>query len=721
MENRSQLSDAISQSLYQLSEEQNKNVNETVDYFVKILADQVRTMLLEKHFDSKQYAYVKKHIESIISSHLLNKYKVEDKKLLEITKNKVFARLGLISKEYPQKKIGENLIGRTKDPRYTEVRSMPRTMENFKKQETEWVDVYKYFALFGISPLPDKDEKDNYFFVELGEAQKNRIREIFKEKFSVDHELSNGEIETIYNEAKKIFLKNTQPEQITEKLQEEPETDDKTTAKKAQGGKTVDDTNDKKTKVKKAKLTEAAATTTEQTLGTQVDSKAIDSEIKQIRNRIVKLKEAKPSYFLSLFSSEKRKKRKSTEKNILDLESRILDLEKSKRKNFDAPHFVQKDNRDLIDSMGKKTLRYATKDVKRNINRTVSSGLKDIDQIYKEKQKANQEKRNQLQRDLADRSKNFSQQERNKMISEIEISKFEEKRDKILRRKELLEEARKKNGWANRTWAVYKENFKNPDVWRRRAIGTVVGATAVGTLSLLGPAGLATLLGSFTLNSVLAAFGIGGLTGMSTEVVNDYFTRKRNKKYNIDDGKIIAKQFIKQLFGAALAGGIGGALFLGARELAEQINLQLESNSSRDVLAKKSSADVVTPKVEETSKTVIPPDNNPEVESVPNDDSQAQDDGMYEEGDEPIEDSDAQYQYYAPIENDSGKKFVHGILERMQDTLQNGRMRDGRGKDLIQGILNGMDEAIHDSGEQVETDSMRSLVKKALRNSGGHK
>jgi len=705
MENRSQLSDVISQSLYQLSEEQNKNVNETVDYFVKILADQVRTMLLEKHFDSKQYAYVKKHIESIISSHLLNKYKVEDKKLLEITKNKVFTRLGLTSDKYPQKKIGENLVGRTKDPRYTGARSITRSMENFQNQEKKWVEVYKYFALFGISPLPDKDEKGNYFFVELGEAQRKRISEIFKEKFSVDHDLSNREIETIYNEAKKIFLEKTQPEHITAKPQEEPK-------KKIEIIKEKDEARG---------TTDAAATPTlVQTQKLQGNSKAIDEEIKQIRNRIAKLKEAKPSYFRSLFSSEKRKKRKSAEKNILDLESRILDLEKAKRDKSAAPHFDQKDNRDVIDSMGKKTLRYATKDVKRNINRTVSGSLNDIDQIYKEKQKTNLEKRNQLQRDLDDRNKNFTQQDRNKMIREIEISKFEEKRDQILRRKELLEEARKKNGWANRAWAVYKENFKNPDTWRRRAIGTVMGAMTVGTLSLLGPAGLATLLGTYTLTSVLTAFGIGGLTGMSTEVVNYYFIRRRNKKYNIDDGKIIAKQFIKQLLGAAFAGGIGGALFIGARELAEQINLQVQSNSPRDVVAPKSSNDVVTQNVDEAPKTDTSLNDNPKVESDPTD-SQDPDDGRFEEDDEPNEYYDEQYENYAPIENDSGKKFVQDILKGMENTLQNGRMRDGRGKDLIQGILSGMDQAIHASGEEVETDSMRSLVQKALRNSGGHK
>jgi hypothetical protein len=77
-----------------------------------------------------------------------------------------------------------------------------------EQTQINWKDVHEEFSLFG-NPLVEQNEKGDLHFIDLDEDIKMRIKSLFELKYP-EHELTEGEINKIYGQAKKLFVHREQ-------------------------------------------------------------------------------------------------------------------------------------------------------------------------------------------------------------------------------------------------------------------------------------------------------------------------------------------------------------------------------------------------------------------------------------------------------------------------------------------------------------------------------
>ncbi len=296
--------------------------------------------------------------------------------------------------------------------------------------------------------------------------------------------------------------------------------------------------------------------------------RVIDARIADLRARIDREKLAKPPLWAGWFDSGERRKRKESKKLVLDLEQEILKLEAMKRGGPEVAEFDVDEHKGRIGGYTPTVLRQITKDSKKNLNLLVSDSIEQIRGKAKTDREAAKTKREGLEAELNDRTKKLTQAERDQKLAEIAELKMEEKRIEFLKRKQLLEEARKKEGFARRTWAVFKENIHNPDTWKRGLLAATIAGFAAATLPL---GGLPAFFGSGILGTYAAGATIGSSVGVATEVGFGKYLRNRDKEYGISDGKITKKTLAKNLLFAGTAGAVGGAVGVGLRGVAQNL------------------------------------------------------------------------------------------------------------------------------------------------------
>lgn len=290
----------------------------------------------------------------------------------------------------------------------------------------------------------------------------------------------------------------------------------------------------------------------------------IDQQIELLRRKIEKENKDKPSWF-NFFSRVKRKK---IEKKVLDYKKEILDLETKKKKgtnDFIRFDFVDHDSR--VESFSPKVAKRSFRDTKKRFNPEVVRSVETV------RTTANQEYvrldglQTGLEKELR-QSTVLTQKERDDKFVEIERLAKEKKKTEFLKRKQLLEEARKTEGFAKRTLAVFRENIRNPDTWKRVFLGAVIAGGTVATLG--ATVGLPALFGAGIAKAMVAGAGVGLFTGATTEAAFGTYLRKRERDYFDKDAKFDKQAVYKIL----LYGGIGalaGAGGVGVKHIAPSV------------------------------------------------------------------------------------------------------------------------------------------------------